>query len=59
MRCGIASLLGATVACTALTVTPVMAMDRVPGVEQFSDVRPTDWAYQALANLIELRLAQC
>ena len=53
MRCGIASLLGATVACTALTVTPVMAMDRVSGVEQFSDVRPTDWAYQALQQLVD------
>ena len=27
--------------------------DRVTSVTQFSDVYPTDWAYQALANLVE------
>ena len=31
--------------------------DQVTSVTQFSDVYPTDWAYQALANLVEhLRL---
>jgi len=27
--------------------------EQVTSVTQFSDVRPTDWAYQALTNLIE------
>ena len=27
--------------------------DQVTSVTQFSDVRPTDWAYQALSNLVE------
>jgi hypothetical protein len=27
--------------------------DQVTSIGQFSDLRPTDWAYQALANLIE------
>ena len=27
--------------------------DQVTSITQFSDVRPTDWAYQALSNLIE------
>ena len=27
--------------------------DQVTSVTQFSDVYPTDWAYQALANLVE------
>ena len=27
--------------------------DQVTSINQFSDVRPTDWAYQALSNLIE------
>ena len=53
MRYGIASLLGASVACTALSLTPAVAMERVSGVEQFSDVRPTDWAYQALHQLVD------
>ena len=29
------------------------SQDQVTSVSQFSDVRPTDWAYQALSNLIE------
>ncbi len=29
------------------------AMEQVSSVEQLSDVRPTDWAYQALRNLVE------
>ena len=28
-------------------------MGQVTSVSQFSDVYPTDWAYQALANLVE------
>jgi len=27
--------------------------DQVTSITQFSDVQPTDWAYQALSNLIE------
>ena len=27
--------------------------DQVTSIHQFSDVRPTDWAYQALRNLVE------
>ena len=27
--------------------------DQVTSINQFSDVRPTDWAFQALSNLIE------
>ena len=27
--------------------------DQVTSITQFSDVYPTDWAYQALANLVE------
>jgi hypothetical protein len=29
------------------------SQNQVTSINQFSDVRPTDWAYQALANLIE------
>jgi hypothetical protein len=29
------------------------AQNQVTSVSQFSDVRPTDWAYQALSNLVE------
>ena len=29
------------------------SLDQVTSVTQFSDVVPTDWAYQALANLVE------
>jgi Carbohydrate-selective porin, OprB family/S-layer homology domain len=32
------------------TLTP---QDQVTSITQFSDVRPTDWAYQALSNLVE------
>ena len=29
-----------------------VAVDQVTSITQFSDVYPTDWAYQALSNLI-------
>ena len=29
------------------------SQDQVTSVTQFSDVKPTDWAYQALSNLVE------
>jgi hypothetical protein len=32
---------------------PVARQEQVTGIAQFSDVRPTDWTYQALSNLIE------
>jgi hypothetical protein len=32
---------------------PTGSADQVTSINQFSDVRPTDWAFQALSNLIE------
>ena len=32
---------------------PAASKEQVAGIAQFSDLRPTDWAYQALSNLIE------
>ena len=32
---------------------PYVNMPQVTSISQFSDVRPTDWAYQALSNLVE------
>ena len=32
---------------------PARSKEQVAGISQFSDLRPTDWAYQALSNLIE------
>ena len=29
------------------------AEEQVTSISQFSDVQPTDWAYQALSNLVE------
>ena len=38
----------------SLAATPgTYRIDQVTSINQFSDVRPTDWAYQALSNLIE------
>ena len=34
-------------------VNQYAAEEQVTSVNQFSDVRPTDWAYQALSNLVE------
>ena len=34
-------------------VSEYASADQVTSVTQFSDVYPTDWAYQALANLVE------
>ncbi|MGB5134756.1 MAG: S-layer homology domain-containing protein, partial [Prochlorococcaceae cyanobacterium] len=33
--------------------SPSLSDEQVTSISQFSDVRPTDWAYQALSNLIE------
>ncbi|PZV23533.1 MAG: porin, partial [Cyanobium sp.] len=30
-----------------------LSADQVTSINQFSDVQPTEWAYQALSNLIE------
>ncbi len=32
---------------------PAAGLEQVTSITQFSDVQPTDWAYQALSNLIE------
>ena len=34
-------------------LSPYSTQDQVTSITQFSDVQPTDWAYQALSNLIE------
>jgi hypothetical protein len=34
-------------------VNQYASQDQVTSISQFSDVKPTDWAYQALSNLIE------
>jgi hypothetical protein len=31
----------------------ILPVEQVTSVTQFSDVRPTDWAYQALSNLVD------
>ncbi len=33
--------------------SPLSSQDQVTSITQFSDVYPTDWAYQALSNLVE------
>ena len=33
--------------------SPLSSQDQVTSISQFSDVVPTDWAYQALSNLVE------
>jgi len=35
------------------SVNQYSSADQVTSISQFSDVKPTDWAYQALSNLIE------
>jgi hypothetical protein len=34
-------------------VNQYTSSEQVASVSQLSDVRPTDWAYQALSNLVE------
>ena len=34
-------------------VNQYTSSEQVTSVTQFSDVQPTDWAYQALSNLVE------
>ena len=40
-------------ACPARYSTPSSETEQVNSINQFSDLRPTDWAYQALSNLVE------
>lgn len=55
------SAFAATIAATPLIAGaafaepygPYVTMPQVTSISQFSDVRPTDWAYQALSNLVE------
>ena len=55
------SVFAATLAATPLVAGaafaepygPYVDMPQVTSIAQFSDVRPTDWAYQALNNLVE------
>lgn len=57
-------LLGSLAAATAVPMAALaaesdlnryapVAADQVTNISQFSDVQPTDWAYQALNNLVE------
>ena len=50
---GVASLLGLFLASSSLAPGPVSAVEPIRGLAQFSDVRPTDWAYQALNQLVD------
>ncbi|WP_216904925.1 iron uptake porin, partial [Synechococcus sp. CCY 9618] len=34
-------------------VNKYVSREQVTSINQFSDVKPTDWAYQALSNLID------
>lgn len=43
----------AQVAHAAAEPEATVSRDQVTSISQFSDVRPTDWAYQALSNLVE------
>lgn len=45
--------LGALADLEAGTSTSALDLAQVTSVEQFADVAPTDWAYQALQNLVE------
>jgi len=46
-------LLSGAVPVQAAAMVPSSDAEQVTSISQFSDVRPTDWAYQALSNLIE------
>ena len=51
---GLLAPVAATAAEVNLTgVNQYSTEEQVTSISQFSDVRPTDWAYQALSNLIE------
>jgi hypothetical protein len=44
---------GAEAGALAAGGSGIASGDQVTSIGQFSDLRPTDWAYQALGNLIE------
>ncbi|MFM9103778.1 MAG: iron uptake porin, partial [Cyanobium sp.] len=51
---GLLAPVAATAAEVNMTgVNQYSTEEQVTSVSQFSDVRPTDWAYQALSNLVE------
>ena len=51
---GVSSPLGANASDLNINaVNQYSSQEQVTSVSQFSDVRPTDWAYQALSNLVE------
>ena len=53
VRKGVASLLGLSLACSLSAPAPVSAVEALKGPDQFSDVRPTDWAYEAIDQLVD------
>jgi len=51
---GLAAPMASNAASLNLTdVSQYASQEQVTSISQFSDVRPTDWAYQALSNLVE------
>ena len=42
-----------TLAAVPPLLPPASASEQVTSISQFSDLQPTDWAYQALSNLVE------
>jgi hypothetical protein len=53
---GAVSVIPTSVMASELNLTDVnqyISSEQVTSVTQFSDVRPTDWAYQALENLVQ------
>ncbi len=59
-RLALASLIRSSVAGGASAadlnlagVNAYASQEQVTSVSQFSDVKPTDWAYQALSNLVD------
>ena len=43
---------GSDLASSAVTL-PAKSDDQIATIQQFTDIQPSDWAYQALANLIQ------
>ena len=50
---GIVAPVAANAADLNMAAVNQYSSEQVTSVTQFSDVRPTDWAYQALSNLVE------
>ena len=54
MLLGLAAPMASSAASLNLTdVSQYASQEQVTSISQFSDVRPTDWAYQALSNLVD------